>query len=212
MILILDAISPIPKFVLIDNNKIIESLHILDQNSNKLSSKIHSKFLILKKKHKIFEKLNKLITFTGPGSYTSLRVGISFMLGISYSKNISISAVDYAKYLSKNIVSENFYSTFIIICSMNNQNFICIPLKYKNYQYKTYKISDKYFLNKIDLNLYTHCVSNFQIPDFIKNEIFSIKKIIFSNLENKIYKSFKYLPANKNVIKPIYISDNKLFD
>ena len=177
MILILDVISPIPKFVLIDNNKVIESLHILDQNSNKISSTIHSKFIILKKKHKIFEKLNKLITFKGPGSYTSLRVGISFMLGISYAKNIPISALDYTKYMSQNIISKNFYSTFIIICSVNNQNFICVPLKYKNYEYKIYKIKDEYFLNKIDLNLYTHCVSNFKIPNFIKNEISSLKKI-----------------------------------
>ena len=67
-------------------------------------------------------------------------------------------------------------------------------------------------MNKIDLNLYTHCVSNFKIPNFIKNEISSLKKIIFNNLENKIYKNFKCMPVNKNVIKPVYVSENKLFD
>ena len=74
MILFLDVISPEPKFVLIDNNKTIESLHILDGNYKKISDRIHIKFLSLQKKYNLINLLNYLIVCTGPGSYTSLRV------------------------------------------------------------------------------------------------------------------------------------------
>ena len=61
MIIFLDVISPIPKFVIIDNNKVIESLHILDDNCEKISDTIHDKFLILQRKHNL---LNLIISFS----------------------------------------------------------------------------------------------------------------------------------------------------
>ena len=49
MKLFLDVISPKPKFVLIDNNKIEESLDILDKKNINVSDSIHNKFLRLQK-------------------------------------------------------------------------------------------------------------------------------------------------------------------
>ena len=125
MILFLDVISPVPKFVLLDNNKVIESLDILDQNNNKVSNCLHNKFLILQKKYKLLDLLDHLIVCTGPGSYTSLRVGISFMLGISYSKEIPLSGITCTELLSQFIKVEDIDKTFIVICSANNQYFFC---------------------------------------------------------------------------------------
>ena len=59
MILFLDVVSPCPKFVLIDNDKdkIIQSIHILDQNITKISDSLLSKYLILEKKYELFNKI-----------------------------------------------------------------------------------------------------------------------------------------------------------
>ena len=91
---------------MIDNNKVIESLHILDQNNTKISDSIHNKFLTLQKKHTLLGLLDCLIVCTGPGSYTSLRVGISFLLGISYSKMIPIFGLSYTELLKNATVCD----------------------------------------------------------------------------------------------------------
>ena len=194
MILFLDVISPVPKFVLIDNNKVIESLHILNKNNCKVSNWLHNKFLILQKKYNLLDLLECLIVCTGPGSYTSLRVGISFMFGLSYSKKIPL----------RGITCTELFSHFI-----NVDDF--------NYDYKILKIDGKDSFEKIDLTLYSKCISNFNLPDFINKEIYSgIGKIEFMNLQDKLYEKFfsisNDLTINANVLQPIYISNNKLFD
>ena len=49
MILFLDTVSPEPKFFIINKNKLIQSIQILDKKSNNISDKIVSKFLKLQK-------------------------------------------------------------------------------------------------------------------------------------------------------------------
>ena len=213
MILFLDVISPAPKFVIIDNNKVIESLHILDQNYIKISDSIHDKFLILQRKYDLLDLLDYLIICTGPGSYTSLRVGISFMLGISYSKKIPIYGISCTELLRKFILVEDFYITLILICSANNQNFICLPINHKHYQYKILKINEKHTLDNIDLKLYSRCISNFNLPDYLNKKVCStIEKLEYIDLEDKLHENLLTISNNETILQPIYISDNRLFD
>ena len=93
MILFLDTVSPSPTFTAIKDNKVIYSIHILDENSNKISDRIIPTFLKLQKESQLDNKIKKLVVCTGPGSYTSLRVGIAFMYGISYSKKIPLNLI-----------------------------------------------------------------------------------------------------------------------
>ena len=213
MILFLDIISPVPKFVITDSNKVVESLHILDQNYTKISDTIHNKFLILQRKYNLLNLLDQLIICTGPGSYTSLRVGITFMLGIRYSREIPICGMTCTELFSPFIMREDFYKTLIIICSTNNQNFLCLPFNHKDYLYKILKINDKYSFDSIDFKLYSKCISNFKLPRFINNKICSnIDKLTYINLENTIHKKFLTIFSNEKILHPIYISDNELFD
>ena len=213
MILFLDVVSPVPKFVITDNNKVIESLHILDQNYIKISDSIHDKFLILQRKHNLLNLLDYLIVCTGPGSYTSLRVGISFMLGISYSKKIPIYGISYTELLRKFIMVEDFYNTLIVICSANNQNFVCLPVQHKHDQYKILKINDKHTFDNIDLKLYSRCISNFNLPDFLNKKVCSIiEKLEYIDFEDKLHENFLTISNNETILQPIYISDNRLFD
>mgnify|MGYP001277653372 CR=1 FL=1 len=217
MILFLDVISPVPKFVLIDSNKVIESLHILNKNNSKVSNCLHKKFLTLQKKYNLLDLLECLIVCTGPGSYTSLRVGISFMFGLSYSKKIPLKSIACTELFSYFINVDDIDKTFIIICSGNEQYFACLPIKNGNYNYKILKIDEKDSFENIDLTLYSKCISNFNLPDFIYKEIYSgIDKIDFINLQDKFYEKLfsisKDLIINTNILQPIYISNNKLFD
>ena len=217
MILFLDVISPVPKFFLIDSNKVIESLDILNKNNNKISDCLQKKFLFLQNKYNLLDLLDCLIICTGPGSYTSLRVGISFMLGISYSKEIPISGIACTELLSQFIKIEDFNKTFIIICSGNNQYFICLPINHENYQYKILNISNKDSFDNIDFKLYSKCISNFNLPGFIDKKVYStIENLEYINLKDRLYEKFfvfsNNLTINKTVLRPIYISNNKLFD
>ena len=213
MILFLDVVSPVPKFVITDNNKVIESLLILDQNCTKISDSIFDKFIMLQRKHNLLDKLDYLIVCIGPGSYTSLRLGISFMLGISYSKKVPIYGITGTELLGNFIVKKEFYNTFIVICSTNNQNFICLPINHKNYQYKIMNIIDQYSFDNIDFGLYSKCIANFNLPNFLKIKMYpNIKKLKYIQFENKLNANFLKDKKNEIILQPIYISDNQLFD
>ena len=93
MNLLLDVISPIPEFSVIDDNKIIYSCKIMHSKEKKLSDCIIPTYLEIEKNLKLKNNLKSVIVTTGPASFTSLRVGVSFMLGLHFSKEINIAGV-----------------------------------------------------------------------------------------------------------------------
>jgi len=210
MILFLDTVSPLPEFSLIEDNKIIYSKEILNKDQDKMSDHIIPIYLNLEKEFSLFGRLKYLILNTGPGSYTALRVGIAFLSGLSLARNISligISCVDLFRYLIK---KEELISSAIFITSSNNQNFFCF------YDIK----QNKHIINKIenkDESMYKKQLSlkkiftNTELPlqkfNFSKN-LKSIK-INFNTLVNQNILDIISLPK-KEVIEPIYISNNKI--
>ena len=208
MILFLDAVSPIPEFSIIQENKIIYSKYILQNNELKLSDFIVSEYLSLDKKFNLDKKLNKLVVNTGPGSYTALRVGISFLYGISLSKKVplvGISSVDLFKYVIK---KEQLKTAIIYICSSNNQNYYCYNLDQKNFITK--KIEDSKNLLDSDINKYTNIFSNSNLNDnLFKNYNKNIIK--FNSLVNDNINEIGSRNKNK-IINPIYISNNEILN
>ena len=107
MFLFLDVVSPIPEFHLIKDKNIIVSLKIVENNDEKLSDNIIPKYLKINEKYNLNAKLTKLIITTGPGSYTALRVGASFISGLSQSMGLpvaTISTENFYNFLYKDIV------------------------------------------------------------------------------------------------------------
>ena len=86
-VIFLDVVSPIPEFSIIDDNKLIFNQKIISEDE-KLSDNIIQKYLYVENQLKFTKFLNKAIITTGPGSYTSLRVGASFLSGIIIPKDI----------------------------------------------------------------------------------------------------------------------------
>ena len=99
MFLFLDVISPIPEIHLINDKKIIVSIQIIQNNHEKLSDTIIPKYLEIQETYKLKDIITHLILTTGPGSYTALRVGASFIAGLSQSMSLPVSIIS----------SENIY-------------------------------------------------------------------------------------------------------
>ena len=126
MNLLLDVISPIPEFSVIYENKIIVSSQILQSEEEKLSDTIIPCYLKINKKLNISKKLQSVIVTTGPGSYTSLRVGISFILGLYLSKNIKIAVFSFVIFVS------SLYDSSLK-SSVSTPQGICVLIKQKEY-------------------------------------------------------------------------------
>ena len=207
MNLFLDTISPFPKFYIINNNS-IQSIQILNKNSNKISDNIVQVFLKMQRKFKLNDKIDNLIVCTGPGSYTAMRIGIAFMYGISITKKIPLIGISGLELLKFATPKQNHKQTLFLIKSSNDQNFFSIYSK-KNNSYLLNKINnsnDKNIFNK----KYSYKIANSEIDSSIiedlnisEYKIISFSEIVNSNLEKILLKKL-----NKT-ISPIYIEESK---
>ena len=209
MILFLDTVSPLPEFSLIGDNKIIFSKKIINNHHEKMSDYLIKSYTDLEKKFSLDQKLENLIINIGPGSYTSLRIGIAFFSGLSLSYQIDlkgIPCVDFYKYV---ISKDDLLFTGIYIHSANNQKFICIYDQKKEY-YNIHKIES---FNEIENFKIKKVISNTELnknnSNFFKNikyQSISFKEIIIKNLD-----AIMRLESPK-IIEPIYISNNKILN
>ena len=201
MFLFLDVASPISEFHLINDKKIIDSIKITNNTDQKLSDVLIPTYLQIDNDYKLSKKLKKLIITIGPGSYTALRVGASFIAGLSQSMNLPVAVISTStiyKYLS-----DTHQQIGIYFESSNNQKFF---LYKKNSEYINVKIDNQNFIIP---EIISYIFYNLSLPTFIdtkiKSEIFSIKMNVLENLHK--------LEFNKNlIIKPIYISNNSILN
>jgi len=201
MFLFLDVASPIPEFHLINDKKIIDSIKITNKTDQKLSDLLIPTYLQIDNDYNLSKKLKKLIITIGPGSYTALRVGASFIAGLSQSMDLPVAVISTTtiyKYLSDTNKKIGIYFE-----SSNNQKFF---LYKKNSEYINVKIENQNFVIP---ELISYIFYNLGLPKFIdnkiKSEMFSIKMNVLENLHK--------LEFNKNlIIKPIYISNNSILN
>jgi len=201
MFLFLDVASPISEFHLINDKKIIDSIKITNKTDQKLSDLLIPTYLQIDNDYNLSKKLKKLIITIGPGSYTALRVGASFIAGLSQSMDLPVAVISTKtiyKYLSDTNKKIGIYFE-----SSNNQKFF---LYQKNSEYIYVKIENQNFIIP---KLISCIFYNLGLPKFIdtkiKSEMFSIKMNVLENLEK--------LEFNKNlIIKPIYISNNSILN
>ena len=201
MFLLLDVASPIPEFHLINDKKIIDSIKITDNNDQKLSDLLIPTYLEIDTTYKLSKNLKKLIITIGPGSYTALRVGASFIAGLSQSMNLPVSAV--STLTIHNNLAEPRNHIGVYFESSNKQKFFSYQ---KNHQFIHEKIDDMSYVMPKSVSKVLY---NLNLPGFINNntqsEIFSIKNNVIENLDK--------LEFDKNlIIRPIYISNNTILN
>jgi len=201
MFLLLDVASPIAEFHLINDKKIIDSIKITDNNDQKLSDLLIPNYLEINTAYKLSDNLKKLIITIGPGSYTALRVGASFIAGLSQSMNLPVSAV--STLTIHNHLSEPRNHIGIYFESSNKQKFFSYQ---KNHQFIHEKIDDMSYTlpESVSKLLYNYNLPNF-INTKVESEIFSIKINIIENLDKLEF-------DNNLIIKPIYVSNNSILN
>ena len=197
MFLFLDVASPIPEFHLIKDKNIIVSLKIVENNDEKLSDNIIPKYLKINEKYNLNANLTKFIITTGPGSYTALRVGASFIAGLSQSMGLPVATIS-TENIYKFLYNVNMNGG-IYFQSSNNQNFL------------TFKLDEKFVHQKVENSNFiypehiTNVFYNLKFPNLnnknLLSEPFSIQDILLSNINNLEF-------AENVIIKPIYISNN----
>ena len=208
MILFLDTISPLSEFSLIDDNKIIFSKKITEKSNEKLSECIIPAYISIEKQFELQKYLKKLLICKGPGSYTALRVGIAFLYGLKISYKlplIDFSCLDLLELLNKN---QNNSSNAMFVSSSNNQNFFCF-YSVNNKEYTIEKIENLNLSSIVDLNNIKEIFINNEI-DFLDQLINKkLKKIEIKEIViQKINQLSSY--SEKNIIEPIYVSNNNL--
>tara|TARA_Y100000768_G_scaffold385037_1_gene370281 strand:- start:416 stop:1030 length:615 start_codon:yes stop_codon:yes gene_type:complete len=204
MLLFLDVVSPLPEFLLIEDNKIILERKIIKKSTQKLSDNIFESYISINKALNLEEKLNKIAITIGPGSYTSLRVGAAFLSGLKISRDLltyTFSIDDIFKF-NININQNNNLGVFIN--SANDQKFFCFLDNKKKIIYL--KIEDKNFIlpENIDTVLYNYKKINVEKKD-IKQIRFNFTEIFFLNHQKLNF-------SRNKIIKPIYISNNKVIN
>ena len=201
MLLFLDLISPISEFSIIEDNKLILNKKITNVSNDKLSDCIFQIYQEIEKEINITKYLKKIVLTIGPGSYTNLRVGSAFALGLKISLKIPIypfSINDLVTIKKLNLDENNaFY-----IYSANQQKFLCELNSNKDITY-TKIDNDKFILpEQVDKLYYNYKKINSK----------SVIQIKFSILE-ELLQNNKYLIFNKNeIINPIYISNNEVLN
>jgi tRNA A37 threonylcarbamoyladenosine modification protein TsaB len=201
MFLLLDVASPIPEFHLINYKKIIDSIKITNNNDQKLSDLLIPTYLEIDAVYKLSKKLKKLIITIGPGSFTALRVGASFIAGLSQSMSLPVSVV--STLTIHNYLSEPRDHIGVYFESSNKQKFFSYQ---KNHQFIHKKIEDMFYIMPETISKVLY---NFNLPSFISSNIqtekFSIKINVIENLDKLEF-------DNNLIIKPIYISNNTILN
>ena len=200
MILFLDVASPIPEFNIITDKKIINSTKIIEDFDQKLSDRLIPVFLELNKKHNFSHNIKKLIITSGPGSYTALRIGASFIAGLSESMDLPVAVISsetiYIKYFGSS------KDTGIYFESSNNQKFF------------SYIKGSKFLHVKVDTESYSLPESfslvyyNYSPPKFFNKKT----KVKSFSLKNAVINILNNLEFNKKILKPIYISNNTILN
>jgi len=203
MLLFLDIISSIPEFCVIDENKIILQQKITQSETDKLSDNIIQSYIEIDKRLNLTKNLKRISSTIGPGSYTSLRVGSAFMSGLMISRKIPYYPLSIEDIINFNSTLYSKKNLGVFITSSNNQKFLCYKIKDGKMEY--YKIENNQFSIPKHIDLILFNKSKINKNNELEQMLFSFFEEFFNNYNNLIFK-------NNIIIKPIYISNNKLLN
>ena len=89
--IIVDTSTSKSSLILVNNDSPVYEKYWESENNH--SKDLYEYFLILKEKLGNIKDLDQITVLLGPGGFNSIRVGISFVLGIASSYNINILGI-----------------------------------------------------------------------------------------------------------------------
>ena len=159
------------------------------QHSSLLASFVDQLF------HKVDFKVNEIDAIAlsiGPGSYTGLRIGLSFAKGLAFSLNKPIIPINTIESLS---------------CEINELNYILAIHAYSDYYFiQEYRNAIKFgdpFFDKIKNINYSHNIYGYNLKDCESSINITPSSIKIANIAYKNYDEYKC--DNIKLIKPNYI-------
>ena len=200
MLFFIDTISPIPKFVFSDDN-IITFEKIPTNNDTQVSDSIVKKILEIYQND--LKKINTIGVCTGPGSFTSLRMGIALGIGFKSSLNIPLFGINaFEILLHYSTLNYSYNNINVFIQSSNNQNFYAQFNKNKDIILQPKKIDD---LSNIKTEFNNSIIiSNYKMNqnDIHNHFSFNTSKDIGKIINSKNYNEFN---INTKNIHPLYL-------
>ena len=185
-------------------------------NSNSQQSETITEVLLtnLIKAKKELKEISSIIVTNGPGNFTSIRVGVSFALGIAKGICVPLYALSSLELLSIFNEKNNFFNKKLIsvMPSRGNEIFVqefndsCLSdseiLKIKNLDLKKKFSPDKYCISfcsfqKENLNLYDYDVIEREFEDLSLNLVSKVKKKKINLTELKSINYFSEPSAEK---------------
>jgi tRNA threonylcarbamoyladenosine biosynthesis protein TsaB len=223
IILGVDTISKICEVSLkIDNNFYITKINDGLIHSDRLIFLIND---LLKKNNILPKNINSLVINIGPGSFTGIRVGVSFARAFAQICNINIIPIinlDMLEYIGLKINSEKKFDFVITLSDALRQEFYTKIFDLnKNIALENYKIwtinNLQIFINDLlnknkdykILILKNYDINNFELQSTKNIEIFNIDTKIIENTKQSFLIQFA-LDSKKesfqySKIKPFYI-------
>ena len=204
MLLFLDIVSPIPEFTIIEDNKVILRQKIISNEGDKLSDNIIQSYIEINNKLNLSEKLQKIVTTIGPGSYTSLRVGCAFISGLKFAKNVLFSPLSMIEIFDFKSNIYKIENLGIFIASSNNQKFFCTKNTLGHVDY--IKIDNDSFILPNNIKTVLFNFHNLELDNY------KVEKLKFSFVDEILKYNDKLTFLKDTIIRPIYISNNKILN
>ena len=202
MIFFIDTVSLKPHISLIKDNNII--------NSTKIPTNFPVSDTLIQELEKIIKnnlksvRISLIAVCVGPGSYTSLRIGISVAIGLRYSFDIPVLGFSANEVLLNYSRLKNLKKNICIyVQSLNNQSFLTLYDKQNNQIIKTQKFESKENIEPYFSKSDTILISN----ENISNNMISNYKKLDINIVNlyEAFSSTKKFNNKTNNISPIYV-------
>ena len=190
IILSIETSTDICSVSLFKNTKLLS----LKEDSNREHSSLLALFVeqIFNEVNYKINEIDAIALSIGPGSYTGLRIGLSFTKGLAFSISKPIIPVDTIESLSNEINDSNY---IIAIHAYSDYYFI---QEYKN------KIKfNKPFFNKLTNINHTNNIYGYNLKDCKSSIDICPSSIKIANIAYKNYNEYK--TDNIKLIKPNYI-------
>ena len=150
------------------------------------------------------KSIDDIVIIVGPGSYTGIRVGIAFVLGISLSLNTNIIPLSLFDVLDLEVDKRRFKKRVILVDSNKNHEwYFCKKNDFKeSFDIGVASNSELELFSENDYSLFCYDASDVNSLAGVSIEMLGFDyQLIFDNIEvlNKVKQGLEPLYIKKNV-------------